>query len=94
MPLKWQDDRGGRVTKQFDQIRAQLVIERQRLTEELELNNAVESHEGSPFGKRMETANESFELEKRLALTQHIREELAEVEYALEKLETGHLWLM
>jgi len=80
------------VTKQFKHIRAHLMIERKRLTEELKLHensSAFEGHEGSPFGKREETANESFELEKRLALTQHIREELADMEYALEKLGKG-----
>ena len=80
------------MTKQFKHIRAHLEIERKRLTEELELKvipSAAEGHEGSPFGKRDETATESFELEKRLALVQHIREQLADVEYALEKLEKG-----
>ena len=80
------------MTKQFKHIRAHLEIERKRLTEELELKvipSAAEGHEGSPFGKRDETATESFELEKRLALTQHIREQLADMEYALEKLEKG-----
>ena len=48
-----------------------------------------ERREGSPFGKRDETANERFELEKRLALTQHIKERLADMEYALEKLGKG-----
>jgi DnaK suppressor protein len=80
------------VTKQFKQIRAHLMIERKRLTEELKLHvnsSAVEGHEGNLFGKREEIANESFELEKRLALTQHVREELADMEYALEKLGKG-----
>ena len=80
------------MTKQFKHIRAHLEIERKRLTEELELKvipSAAEGHEGSPFGKRDETATESFELEKRLALTQHIREQLADMEYALEKLGKG-----
>lgn len=77
---------------QFNHIRADLVIERKHLTEELELNvipSAAERHDGSPFGKREETASEEFELEKRLALAQHIREQLACVEHALEKLEKG-----
>jgi len=77
------------VTKQFKHIRAHLEIEHKRLTEDLELKNAAEGHEGSPFGKRDETANERFELEKRLALTQHIKERLADMEYALEKLGKG-----
>jgi RNA polymerase-binding protein DksA len=77
------------VIKQLKHIRVHLEIERMRLTEELELKNAAEGHEGSPFGKRDETATERFELEKRLALTQHIRERLADMEYALEKLGKG-----
>ena len=80
------------MTKQFKHIRALLEIERKRLTEELELKeipSAAEAHEGSVFGKRDETAKERFELEKRLALVQNIREQLADVGYALEKLEKG-----
>jgi RNA polymerase-binding transcription factor DksA len=45
--------------------------------------------EGSPFGKREEEATESFELEKRLALEQQLRDHLAEVEHALRKLDEG-----
>jgi DnaK suppressor protein len=80
------------VINQFKHIWAHLEIERKRLTEKLELKvipSAAESHEGSPFGKKDETANERFELEKRLTLTQHIREQLIDVEYALEKLGKG-----
>jgi DnaK suppressor protein len=75
------------VTKQFKHIRAHLEIERKRLTEELELKvipSAAEGHE-----TRDETAAVSFELEKRLTLTQHIREQLADIEYTLEKLGKG-----
>jgi RNA polymerase-binding protein DksA len=80
------------MTKQFKHIRVHLEIERKRLTEELELKvipSASESHDGSPFGKKDETAAERFELDKRLALTQHIREQLADMKHALEKLEKG-----
>jgi DnaK suppressor protein len=80
------------VIKQFKHIWAHLEIERKRLTEELELKvipSAAESHEGSPFGKKDETAAERFELDKRLALVQNIREKLTDVGYALEKLEKG-----
>jgi len=65
-----------------------------RLNEELEQLKATarpvdERREGSPFGKREEEAAESFELEKRLALEKRIREQLAEVEHALQKFEDG-----
>jgi RNA polymerase-binding transcription factor DksA len=80
------------VANQLKHIQAHLKSERKRLTEELKLKvipSAAESHEGSPFGKREETATESSELEKRLALVQRVREQLAEVECALGKLERG-----
>jgi len=65
-----------------------------RLNEELEqlkstARPADERREGSPFGKREEEATESFELEKRLTLEKRIREQLAEVEHALQKFEDG-----
>lgn len=75
------------MTKQFKHIRTHLEMERKRLTEELELKvipSAAEGHE-----TRDETATVSFELEKRLVLTQHIREQLVDMEYALEKLGKG-----
>ena len=80
------------MTNQFDRIRARLHTERNRLTEELNVRlgqNAAEGHEGSPYGKREETASECFELEKRLASAQRLREQLAEIERALAKLENG-----
>jgi DnaK suppressor protein len=77
------------VINQFKHIWAHLEIERKRLTEELDLKNATEGHEGSPLGKKDETAAERFELDKRLAVVQHIREQLTDVGYALEKLEKG-----
>ena len=80
------------MSKEFENIREHLESERKHLTEELKLKvipSADERHEGSPYGKREETATESFELEKRLALVHRIREQLAEVECALDKLEKG-----
>ncbi len=77
------------MANQLKHIQAHLKSERKRLTEELKLKvipSAAEKHEGSPFGKREETATECSELEKRLALLQRTREQLAEVECALEKL--------
>jgi len=82
------------VTTNFNLLRSRLEIERRRLTEELEqlkvsIRPANERREGSPFGKREEEATESFELEKRLALEKRIRDQLAEVEHALNKFEQG-----
>ena len=80
------------MSKECENIREHLESERKHLTEELKLKvipSAAERHEDSPYGKREETATESFELEKRLALVHRIREQLAEVECALDKLEKG-----
>ena len=75
-------------------LRARLVDEQRRLVDELEQLRASastvdERREGSPFGKREEEANEVLELEKRLALEKRIREELADIERALNKFEEG-----
>ncbi len=82
------------MTTNFKQYRSRLESERKRLLEEWEQIQAnvrpVEvRREGSPFGKREEEATESFELEKRLALEQQLRDHLAEVEHALRKLDEG-----
>jgi DnaK suppressor protein len=75
-------------------LRSRLEGMKKRLSEELEqlkstVRPADERREGSPFGKREEEATESFELEKRLTLEKRIREQLAEVEHALQKFEDG-----
>lgn len=78
------------VSSQLKHIQAHLESERKRLTEELKaISSAAERHEGRSFGKRDETATECSELLKRLALVQHIRERLTQVECVLEKLEKG-----
>ena len=78
----------------FNLLRSRLEGERKRLSDELEqliagIRPARERREGSPFGKREEEATESFELEKRLVLEKRMRDQLAEVEYALGKFENG-----
>ncbi len=75
-------------------IRSRLENERKRLLEVLEQTKASapaseERREGSPFGKREEEATQSFELEKRLALEKQVKENLADVEHALEKFDKG-----
>ena len=82
------------MTTNFEQLRARLESEQERLLGELkqlEANTrpAEERREGSPFGKREEEATESFELEKRLALEKQIRNHLTEVKHALGKFEKG-----
>ena len=82
------------MTMGFNLLRSRLENERKRLNEELEqLKSSArptdERREGSPFGKREEEATESFELEKRLTLEKRIREQLVEVERALQKFEDG-----
>ena len=77
---------------QLKHIQAHLKSAHKRLTEKLKLEvipSAAERYVGNSFGKREETATESFELEKRLALVHRTREQLAEVECALDKLEKG-----
>ena len=82
------------MAEQFKKQREQLVIEHKRLTEELtQLQNnkstAEERREGSPFGKREEEATETLELEKRLVQENRIRQEMASVEHAMDKIEKG-----
>ena len=82
------------MTTQFDELRSRLENEQKHLNDELEqltanVRPAEERREGSPFGKREEEATESFELEKRLALEKRLRDQLAEIEHALEKFEKG-----
>ncbi len=81
-------------TAKFKQQRAQLESEHKRLTEELaqlqtSASSSDERREGSPFGKREEEATETLELEKRLALENRIRQEVAGIEHALDKFEKG-----
>jgi len=80
------------MTSRPENIRAHLETERKRLADELRSRlsqGAIEAREGSPFGKREETASEGLQLESRLAAVRHIREQLADVERALEKLARG-----
>jgi DnaK suppressor protein len=82
------------VALDIPKIRAKLESEKQRLLVELEqLSEAgrptEERREGSPFGKREEEATESLELERRLALEQGIKAQLADIENALAKIEAG-----
>ncbi|MFH1648017.1 MAG: TraR/DksA family transcriptional regulator [Chloroflexota bacterium] len=81
-------------TAKFKKLRDQLETEQKRLQNELEqvhatASTAEERREGSPFGKREEEATETLELEKRLALENRIRQELAGIVHALQKFKEG-----
>lgn len=78
----------------LDKLRQRLEDERERLTEKIEQSAAEasrprESSEGSPFGKREEEAEVTFEIGKRAALDEHLRNQLREVEHALQKMRDG-----
>lgn len=82
------------MTTNLNILRSRLESERQRLKEELEelITSSTpkeERREGSPFGKREEEATETLELEKRLALERRLKEQLFEVDRALQKFEQG-----
>jgi DnaK suppressor protein len=75
-------------------MRTRLENERKNLLDQLALLDADADsqetrREGSPFGKREEEASESFELEKRLALERQVKEQLASIDHALDKLDKG-----
>jgi DnaK suppressor protein len=84
----------GRMTDKYEHLHAHLKSERKRHAEELaklqtNASTSEERREGSPFGKREEEATETLELEKRLALENRIRQEMSDIEHALEKFEKG-----
>ena len=78
----------------INELRAQLEKERTNISSELEhlnaeMDSADETREGSPFGKREESASELFEWEKTLAVEKQFGEYLAEINHALEKFDSG-----
>lgn len=80
------------MTRKYDSLRARLESDQKRLLGELGQLRATaqsteERREGSPFGKREEEATESLELERRLALERQMRDQLNEVQAALEKFQ-------
>jgi len=82
------------MTSKFNLLRTRLEDERKRLLSEIEqqkstVRPADERREGSPFGKREEEAMESFEMEKRVSMEKRLKEQLADVEHALKKIEDG-----
>jgi len=84
----------GLAMMQYDKQRERLEDERSRLLSELaELESRApsdeERREGSPFGKQVEEAAETFEMERDLALKQRLEAVFAEVEHALGKIAAG-----
>lgn len=81
------------MTTKQDLLRAHLENDKKRLSEQLEQirngNYDEDRREGSPFGKREEEASETAEFENRLAMERRILDQMAEVDYALEKFENG-----
>ncbi len=75
-------------------LRTKLEHDRAQVLERMELlradtEDAGETREGSPFGKREEEATETFEFEKRIVLESGLRATLSEIDHALEKFEHG-----
>lgn len=75
-------------------LRSQLEGELKRLKGQLEqleasVPSAEEKRESTPFGKRDEGATETLALEKRLTLERRTKDQMAEVERALQKFEEG-----
>jgi DnaK suppressor protein len=82
------------VANNINLLRSRLENDRKHLIDELEQLKASvrpteERREGSPFGKREEEATESLELERRLAIEKQMKDQLADVEHALQKFEEG-----
>jgi DnaK suppressor protein len=80
--------------EKYKKQRELLETEHKRLANELQqtqdnASSAEERREGSPFGKREEEATETLELEKRLNMENRLRQELANVAHALEKIQKG-----
>src|SRR4030043_1305533 len=90
-----QEADGGHMTvNKYAHLRARLEEEKKRYAEELSslqtnASTSEERREGSPFGKREEEATETLELEKRLALENRLRQEMAAIDHAPQKFEKG-----
>jgi len=82
------------VSKQTEQVRTLLESEKEQLQIKidqlgLDTQTGDARREGSPFGKREEEATENMEFEKRLALEKQLKEQAAEIEHALRKIQEG-----
>jgi len=74
----------------FNLLRRRLETERESLLEELKTTALVaERRERGPYGEYGELATEIVEVEKGLILEKRVRDQLAEVEHALDKFDQG-----
>jgi len=74
----------------FNLLRRRLEAERESLLEELKTTALVaERRERGPYGEYGELATEIVEVEKGLILEKRVRDQLAEVEHALDKFDQG-----
>ena len=72
----------------FNLLRRRLETERESLLEELKTAALVaERRERGPYGEYGELATEIVEVEKGLILEKRVRDQLAEVEHALDKFD-------
>jgi DnaK suppressor protein len=76
----------------YDKIRKYLEDDRERLLAELErsageASSNRQNSEGSPFGKREEEAEVTYEVGRRAVLETHLKSQLLEVEEALQNLD-------
>ncbi len=75
------------------QLRSRFEEEGERLAEELRQlgdgNLSADGREGNAFSKRTEAATGTAELTRRAALEQFLKDHLAKVERALQKLDEG-----
>lgn len=78
------------VSNKQKELRKYLENERNRLSDELQKKTSPElDTQRSPYGKREAASMGSSELEKGQSMVRRLKEQLAEVEHALEKLDDG-----
>jgi DnaK suppressor protein len=78
------------MTADFNLLRRRLETERESLQQELESNALVAARrERGSYGEQGELATEIVEVEKGLILETRVRDQLAEVERALQKFDQG-----
>jgi DnaK suppressor protein len=76
----------------INEIRKVLEKEQQRLAVELGIYSGSESDTDrtvSPFNKKMEAASQISEYEQKLVNVRRIKQQIAEVEHALNKIQNG-----
>jgi len=79
------------MTADFNLFRRHLETERESLLEELKTTACLVARrrEGGPYGEEGELATEIAEVEKGFILERRMRDQLAEVEHALQKFAQG-----